>query len=571
MKNHSLQLLFTRLFLQAILLCSLCIVSACSDEDPDSIIPEDSVIPNNPAQQSITLSTYYVNLEAKGGTSEIKIMTEEHWSASSDASWLELESHGGYGDSTLKYYWTDNEDQNNRTATITLTTNTGKEKVMVNQAGTSIDVIPQVVSTRGVIGNLDKEECGYIEVTFDRPVTVERWQFNSYLLDFNPIYSEDHKTVRQEFKPASMGLDLTGQVSVVNAAGTISTIGVSFSFYQKKYVPEGTLRFTLLSDDQKSWWASQTGPNKLLQLSTEDGHVMQEIDMPFDPNYICYNPYNQKYYVMPWGEVNSLCMVDPQKGIVEETITFEPAPLDHPQYPKIYPLELQFTDDGFGIVVLHNTSTTGTTWRYLDSADGNKVSLVEGFSTSDYEFDHLYRSYDGKKIWATQYFENYNPMYSINRDSTTPKKHFVHGKFHSDEYYAGGNLMELQFNRMNNKALFVTAPGSQCVVDIDAQTYSNVMLAEGRSSRAEWDYSDNERSLVYLASALNHYFLLLDMDESDCLFYCAHIWNNTPLGIYHFPSTEQLIVADGDGIYFFDAAEIKKGTSASTRGELSMK
>ena len=565
MKNSSLQSLFTRLLLQAILACTLCVVPACSGEDSDPIISEDPVNPDNPeqAQHNTSLSTYYIYLEAKGGTSEIKIMTNGHWSASSDAPWLALDTHGGYGDSTLKYYWTDNADQKNRTATITVTTDTGKENVMVNQAGTPIDVIPQVVSTRGVLGNLAKEDYGYIEVTFDRPVTVQSWDFDRYFIEFAPIYSEDRKTVRQGFVSASMGLDATGKVSVVNAAGTVSTIDVSFSFYKKKFVPEGTLRFTLLSADQKSWWASQTGPNKLLQLSTEDGHVMQEIDMPFDPNYICYNPYNQKYYVLPWEKVNSLCIVDPQKGIIEETITVELAPRDHPQYPKIYPLELQFTDDGFGILLLHHPSTTGTEWRYLDSADGNKVSLIEAFRDSDYEFHHLYRSYDGQKIWATRYYQSYNPMYSVSRNDIAPKSYHMEGKFRSDEYYAGGNLMELQFNRMNNKALFITAPRCQCVVDIDAQTYSDVTLADGRMTRAEWDYSDNERSLVYMASASSLYFLLLDMDNADYLFYCSHIWWSTPLGIYHFPATEQLVVAVGDGIYFFDAADIKNGTSAS--------
>ena len=66
-----------------------------------------------------------------------------------------------------------------------------------------------------------------------------------------------------------------------------------------------------------------------------------------------------------------------------------------------------------------------------------------------------------------------------------------------------------------------------------------------------------------MASAWSLYFLLLDMDNADYLFYCSHIWWSTPLGIYHFPATEQLVVAVGDGIYFFDAADIKNGTSAS--------
>ena len=195
--------------------------------------------------------------------------------------------------------------------------------------------------------------------------------------------------------------------------------------------------------------------------------------------------------------------------------------------------------------------------------DGNKVSLIEAFRDSDYEFHHLYRSYDGQKIWATRYYQSYNPMYSVSRNDIAPKSYHMEGKFRSDEYYAGGNLMELQFNRMNNKALFITAPRCQCVVDIDAQTYSDVTLADGRMTRAEWDYSDNERSLVYMASAWSLYFLLLDMDNADYLFYCSHIWWSTPLGIYHFPATEQLVVAVGDGIYFFDAADIKNGTSAS--------
>ena len=105
MKNSSLQSLFTRLLLQAILACTLCVVPACSGEDSDPIISEDPVNPDNPeqAQHNTSLSTYYIYLEAKGGTSEIKIMTNGHWSASSDAAWLALDTDGGYGDCTRKY------------------------------------------------------------------------------------------------------------------------------------------------------------------------------------------------------------------------------------------------------------------------------------------------------------------------------------------------------------------------------------------------------------------------------------------------------------------------------------
>lgn len=531
-----------------LLLISLLLMCSCSDDVLDKIIPSDD----------ISLSATNMAIDANSGTTAIDIMANCAWTASSNASWLSVSPSTGTGDAVLNCTWSSNPETNERKATITVESANVKRTVTFVQSASDNDATdkPKVVSCCGVVGNLIYNEKSYFEITFDQPVTVTGLHMNQYLISAESEYSNDFKTIRYTFNAAKLGLDLACQVQVRNKKGGVYNIDITIPFYQKKYPVEGSLKYALLSEDKQSVWVTTGEPNKLLQLSLDDGQVMQDVDLPFVSRYICYNSYNNRIYVLPDNDINYLCVVNPLSGSIEETITFEPAPNAHPQYPTIYPYELQFTNDGFGIVLLHAGFTSEHEWRYLDSANHHKQTL-SGYSWHDKTFEHVYRSYDGNKIWANLYPRDYTKIYNMCRNYPTPEEYQIHPKFKSDEYYAGGSMMNMKFSPISNKVFISTAPGSECVIDLDTDSYSKVILAEARDSEAGWDLTSNSRSLVYHVCTTDYLFLLLDMDKGEPIFYNYHIWSSKPCNVYHIPDTDQLMIAAG-ALYFFDASAMKR-------------
>ena len=538
------------------------LLTACSKEAPP-LTPQNTNDGKITTEPVISLSSTNDSISAEAGSAEISLKANCAWNAFSDALWLDVKPNAGKGDTILKCTWKANPYSQPRNATITVQSGDVRKTFSILQAAYEMGTQPQILSCRGVMGNKMKGEDSYFEITFDQPVTVESWHMDMYQIDFKPTYLEGNTIVRQNFPLANMGFDLALKATVCNKKGNSFTLNVTIPFYDKKFSPEGEIRYVLPAEDERSVWVSLSRPNKLIQLSLDDGHVMHNIDMPFAPCYICYNSYNEKIYVMPFnsdynlGYNNHLCMIDPKKGRIEETISFERSQYAHPDYPAIYPYELQFTNDGLGIVLLCEKGATGLEWRYIDSANKNKQTL-SGYSDTEMRLEHVYRSHDGHKIWGNPYCRSYLPIYSISREEPTPKEYKLDSKFRSDYFYAGGNMMDMQFSRMTNKVFISTAPSSECVINLDTDTYSKVFPAEARNSKAAWDYSSSQRSWIYQVCALNRCFLLIDMDRNDAIFFCNHIWYNTPCNIYHLPTSDQVIVAAINGIYVFDASRMKR-------------
>ena len=119
-------------------------------------------------------------------------------------------------------------------------------------------------------------------------------------------------------------------------------------------------------------------------------------------------------------------------------------------------------------------------------------------------------------------------------------------------------MCQMKFSPFGEKFFISCAPCSQCVVTLEpVVSYSTVTDAESRETRATWDLTNSDRCLIYQASSLTNQFWLLDMDNTDCVFYSNHIWRNM-VSIHHIKDTEQLVIVTSFGIWIFDAAYMKK-------------
>ena len=513
---------------------------------------------NNPDEQTApVISKSNVNMTCHEDTFSVNITCAANWTVKTDSNWVSADKTSGYGNGTVKFKCSENLTLKQRVAEIfiTNTANNKSAKLMVYQTGRSRSKA-SLVSNKLILGNPLTGVKNYYELTFDMPIKVTAISSSLFSIsDITPEYSEDRCTVRYELPVVTLGMESDGVVTVYSDEGVQTTTSFKYEFYDKRYKTEGQVSAAIVSADEQSVWLTTCFPSKLLELSLVDGSVLHEIDMPFAPGKISINPYNGLLYVMPYnkrediGFSNSFCTVDPKKGDITATYTIEASEKTHPQYPAIYPYEVEFTSDGFGILMLCSMGTTGLEWRYIDSANDNKITVTD-YDWTTYWIEHVYQGCNQKSLYANKYCNNFSEMYQITRQQPVPQLHALDTKFKSNNYYAGGNMVNMVFHRSCNRLFVSTAPYCQCVVNLDNNSYSEVLNAESRGAMAAWDYTDPSRNLIYLAGGLDNVFLVLDMDKPDYVYYQNCIWGDDDIrAINHLVKTNQVLIASMYGVY----------------------
>lgn len=485
------------------------------------------------------------------------------WTATCSADWLSVSPTSGTGGTNICVSWQENTNAADREATVTISEGQKKLTLSVKQGQKPAEL----VSTRAILGNVIKGELDSVEFIFDRPLGALNVYSNS---DFYYIDAQAEKidneglSWRIPLKVSKLGSDIELALAYKSASDWVERKkGVSVPFYQKKFLLDeeyGWICYTTLSLDKQSIWIAidDWDPDKkrLVQLSLDDMTEMKSVNLPYAATHLCMNPYNGLLYVM--GNEEYFCVVDPAKGEIVKQVQIEASPYAHPQYPENCAAEVAFTNDGFGILRLISTSSTGMEWRYIDSANDDKITL-SGYDMSEYEFEHLYVNYDGTRIYASMYPSLYSPMAWVNRQHQKPVEVDIHPSFQSNKYYAGGNLMDLQMSPFANKAFICTAPGSECVVTLEPLSYSEVLEKEARDSKCAWDWNVSERDYIYQVCSLDGCLELYDMTEGRGIFGTHHrfIGNYEAKNCYFLPATDQLLVSCIDGVWVFDAAPMK--------------
>ena len=545
-----------RLFL--CVLTGLLVFSSCSKED-------DKEYKSTQAPHEFKLAKNSIKAGYKASYENVLLSADLaiKWTATTSADWLSVSPTSGTGGTTLRVAWEENPDAADREATVTISEGQAQLTVIVKQGQKPAEL----VSTRAIMGNGIKGERDSVEFVFDRPLGALKVWSNSelYMID-EQTEKVDDKGLRwrMPLKISKQGMDVELVVCYKSASDWVEhKQGVTVPFYQKKYLitqENEWITYMTLSLDKQSFWIGidnwDTEKRRLVQVSLDDMKEIKSVKMPYAVTHLCMNPYNGLLYVM--GDQEYFCVVDPAKGDIVKKVQIEPSPYAHPQYPENCAAEVAFTNDGFGILRLISPSSTGMEWRYIDSADDDKITL-SNYDWSEHQFEHLYVNYDGSRIYASMYPNLYSPMEWVNRQHKKPVEVDISPRFQSDKGFAGGNLMDLVMSPFANKAFICTAPGSECVVTLEPLSYSEVCEEEARDSKCAWDWNVPERDYIYQVCSLDGCLELYDMTEGRGIFGTHHrfIGNDEAKNCYFLPATDELIVSCIDGVWVLDAAEMK--------------
>ena len=538
----------------------LLVFSGCSQEEPFenhlTTQPHEFKLKKNDISTIYTPGFEYVYLYTDMAIT---------WTAASSDDWLSVSPSSGTGGASICVTWQENTAASDREATVTFTTPQRSGLTLTVKQGQKP---AELLSSRAIVGNAIKNEKDSVEFVFDRPVG---WVYVSSNSEFYAIDKQAEKMDDEGFcwrlplTVSKLGNDIQLSVAYKSVSDWKEhKKGVAVPFYQKKYLldeDQGWITYSILSLDKQSIWIAiddwEADKKRLVQISLDDLKEMKSVKMPYAATHLCMNPYNGLLYVM--GNQDYFCVVDPVKGEIVKTVQIEEtSPYAHPQYPTNYASEVAFTNDGFGILRLISDGSTGMEWRYIDSADDDKITL-SGYDWVEHEFERLYTNYDGSRIYASMYPNIYSTMEWVNRQHQKPVKVNIKANFNSDKYYAGGNLVDLQMSPFANKAFICTAPGSECVVSLEPVSYSEVLEEEARDSKCAWDEVMTENDYIYQVCSLDGCLELFDMTDGRGIFGTYHrfIGNYEVKNCHFLPATDELVVSSIDGVWVFDAAAMK--------------
>jgi hypothetical protein len=398
----------------------------------------------------------------------------------------------------------------------------------------------------------------YFEIDYNMPVYLngkieEPW---NTLTDFEPVSLNARKTLRINYGNLGLGGEYTFKIPVKNEDGDTYNDPVTIKVYTSKWRYEGRFRFFHLDNDGKTAWATTREPNRLLQISLEDGSIVKSFDLPRAPGDFTVNPYNGLLYVTFTDQLfseyhSAIAVIDPKTGKWVHEIPFDF--MDDEQYPMIYPFDIEFTKQGWGMVLVCSKQTSGHLWCYMDSADDHRIIRSPEITDS---FGEVHPNYDQTKLVTFSPFK-IAEMFLVDGVDSQPTPY----KFTK---YTYGNFTRKVFHRKRNSLFFAAPPYFQFILDVDTDTYSELTYASSFDAFADFDYTVTDSNRLWYFYGDNGMRLyILDMDKATWLFQQPTEWYGMH-AVHSLMDEKHLLVLNVDldapvsDIYLLDIKEFSR-------------
>lgn len=336
------------------------------------------------------------------GSNEFAISSNDDWKISCQEDWLSFSLTQGRGKQTILINWKANPKNSIRIGTFEVVYSDGKSLVTVEQESSPI----QMVNFSGKLGNKAFGITDSVRVLFDRPVTVERI-YSPWISCVPPTieysYTHNRHGVSFTYSCARLGGTYPFEVDVVDDEGHKLAATFDVEFYQKQVRIDGFITSYFVEEENGLYWLSTTNPNSILALSMTDLSIVRKIDLDILPSKIRLNPFNGKMYILNFNRDTNIYVLDMSSGQIVKIIPNLPLEDDHPQYPAIYPTDIDFLSDGYGVVVLKAEGATMFRWKIIDSSNDDEMFIRpqqnDGINATRFNFTGLTSNFDKSKIF----------------------------------------------------------------------------------------------------------------------------------------------------------------------------
>lgn len=461
-----------------------------------------------PITDFLLLSDTTLYLNSFAGNETIEVESNLNWVIESYPDWLSLSTLEGIGNASIEVSFYENQNIESKTGNIVFTTGGMAQTVEVIQYPKL-----KMLSYKGINGNDEKEYPDSVYVLFNRPINVESIEaWDSYVAPINFTYTDNQYGFRFDFLGAEMGDKYPFTISVSDNEGGLFQEEIQVPYFYKKMEFEDQISDYLFLNDDKEILIAFFSPSKLIHYSIESETILNTIDLSayLAPVKLSFNPYNSFVYLMgsyPNGVMDNPPIDRPdvykmniETYEVELAFTIEPVEDDHPDYPKIYPLDIGFSELGYGTVLLQSLVLSGNTLRIIDSSNGDSLYVYPDDKWENLDFENCHMNYDYTKVYLFQ--EGDRASYGVF-DAQSQQIDYLTQEPNNNSYYITPN------RRIEN--FYVCHYGSQYVLDLNNQHTIKMYLDAASVGRnqgsADFCYKSDYYNFILHSDVSNLYFV----------------------------------------------------------------
>lgn len=468
---------------------------------------------------------------ASGGKQSLRVESNTSWVLQSVADWIEVDKTTGSGIEKLEFTVSQNTTDTPRESTATLTAGD-----LVMNLHFIQDNALKILSVEPVINNSKLEIADSVVVRFSKPVSSARIESLYMFCQTNMGLRllDGGRSVMFSYACGDLGGEYPFRLTTSEG-----TFEFKVGFYTKKIdLPGRLLDYAVDEEDQSYWVLSfDTSPNKLTQLSMEDLSVIRQFDLPVETRGFALNHFRNEIYLFTY-EHPLVSVIGKTDGAFKRDFVIPGDGDDHPQYPEIYPYDMEFTANGVGIVLLQADGSSARSWKVIDSRSGDEVTIHANIINHPY-FKSVHVNYDGSRLFLTGLYGS-RSITSFYQDDQALVR-----------YMPSGSRGEfIRPNRVNNN-IYAGQLYEQMILNPDNHYVSLLSYIDNRNGGdADFVYQQGKEEMVYFVD--DDYIQVMDYSTQNTLF-----WYDVIRGLDGTTAT-----TDGKKlIFYFSAVNYDQGTS----------
>lgn len=488
----------------------------------------------------LNISDTIINLNAKSGSFNIKILSNSNWIIQNASSWISNTVNNGGGNDTVSFNYNVNLEMSRRSDTIHFISGSLNKSLIINQ-GPPI----KIKKCSGILGNNVTGRKDSVYILFNKPIIVEKLESNWIycISEMNYRFTDNNCGIKFSFSCAKLGGKYPFSISLKDNENNSYNEEFEVTFYNSKLDIEGFITDILLINNDKEALISTFSPSRIIKYSIELDKFLQSYDLSsiISPIKLSFNPFNSKIYIMG-SDPNAtyrhttvdrpdVFTLDIQTNEISKAFTVT----SNDFYPINIPYNIGFTKSGIGIMLLKSNETSGCEWKLIDCSNNDSIYYYPGYNgwSDENNFNNVHMNFDNTKLYLTKpygscnygVFDGYTHQLSILRPSSITRGYAITADRKTERFYA--------------RQLY-----DQFIIDLNGNMSQISYLDSRHAGSADFNYQENEDNLIYICEAQS-----FDYPPSPASFYIMNYSNGSIIMLCDIIDGFERFVTTIDGIY----------------------
>ncbi len=331
----------------------------------------------------------------------ISIQSNSSWIVENNTPWIKVDKSEGKGNAELKFNLQANDTPDKRIGKVALVSGEVKKEILIEQIPKAI--ILKVLPVLGFMGEQTLNPDS-VRLEFNTPVKITSIQHKFLIcypnFPFQFFYKNENKQVTFEYSCGDPGQSYGFTINFEDYHGNSYVENFEVDYFDKKILLEGVLHRKTFDKDGNSLWIQTLGKDLLYRISLNDFSIKSKLELPHAPQGFAINNATNEIYVY-YLEKSFIDVFDKSNFSLKRKIQMTPILPDHPEYPVIYPYNLEFLNSGKGVISLGAKGSSALRWYVIDSKKDDEITVHpqygENFTLT--VVDYIHHNFDHSKLY----------------------------------------------------------------------------------------------------------------------------------------------------------------------------